>query len=185
VAANNVAGGGEVTLKETLSYTWQLYLPRLPFMHRVYFPGGYPVWTVWLSGSIGHFGWLDYTFPAWVYTAGKYLFLVFVALALAGLFQLRRGIKALVPIFACFAIMALGLLGAIGYSGIRYRLSSGYQFEQARYLFPLLALYGAFVVLVARGAGRRWAPALAAALVLLAMAHGLFAEMLTISRYYG
>jgi hypothetical protein len=41
------------------------------------------------------------------------------------------------------------------------------------------------MVLAARGVGRRWAPALGAALVVLAMAHGLFAETLTISRYYG
>ena len=58
-------------------------------------------------------------------------------------------------------------------------------FEQARYLFPLLALYALFMVLAARGLGRRWAPVLGGALVVLAMAHGLFAETLTISRYYG
>jgi hypothetical protein len=46
-------------------------------------------------------------------------------------------------------------------------------------------LYGLFVVLVAFSAGRRWAPALGAAIVVLAMAHGLFAMTLTISRYYG
>ena len=81
--------------------------------------------------------------------------------------------------------MTLGVLAEIGYAGIRYRASTGFGFEQARYLFPMLALYGLFVVLVARGAGRRWAPVLGAALVLLAMAHSLFAETLTISRYYG
>ena len=88
-------------------------------------------------------------------------------------------------IFGCFGVMALGLLGAIGYAGIRYRLSTGYPFEQARYLFPLLAFYGLFIVLVARALPRRWAPLLGALLVVLAMAHGLFAETLTISRYYG
>jgi hypothetical protein len=64
-------------------------------------------------------------------------------------------------------------------------MSTGYPFEQARYLFPLLPLYALFVVLAARGAGRRWAPLLGAGLVLLAMLHGLFGETLTISRYYG
>jgi hypothetical protein len=98
---------------------------------------------------------------------------------------MRRGIRSVLPIFACFAVMALGLLGAIGYTGIRYRLSTGYPFEQARYLFPLLVFFAVFVVLAARGVGRRWAPALGGALVVLAMAHGLFAETLTISRYYG
>jgi hypothetical protein len=87
--------------------------------------------------------------------------------------------------FACFFVMAIGLFGAIGYAGIRYRLSTGYQFEQARYLFPLLSLYAVALVLAARAPSRRWAPVLAAMIVLLAMAHGLFAETLTISRYYG
>jgi hypothetical protein len=184
VNANTVPSGQVISLRETLSYTWQLYLPRLPFMHS-YFPGRHPLLNIWLDGAIGRFGWVDYSLPAWVYTLGRFLLAGFVALALAGIFRLRARLRPVLPIVACFAVMVVGLLGEIGYTGIRYRLSTGFQFEQARYLFPMLALYGAFIVLVARGAGRRWAPALGAALVVLAMAHGLLAETLTISRYYG
>ncbi len=176
--------GGTVTLRETLDYVWQLYLPRLPFMHHVYFEG-YPFWGTWFNGSIGHFGWLDYTFPEWVYRDARYPFYLLVAAALAGLVRVRGRIRGLLGIIVCFAVMALGVLGAIGYSGIRYKLSTGDTFEQARYLFPMVALYALFLVLAAKGAGRRWGPALGAAIVLLAMAHGLFAETLTISRYYG
>ena len=176
--------GGAVTLHQTVDYIWELYLPRLWFMHHAYFTE-YPLWTTWLNGSIGHFGWLDYTFPGWVYTDGRYLLYALAALALLGVLHSRKSIRSLLPIFGCFAVMALGLLGAIGYTGIRYRLSTGYPFEQARYIFPLLVFYAAFIVLAARGAGRRWGPALGAALVVLAMAHGLFAETLTVSRYYG
>lgn len=184
VGANRTATGSPVTLNETLDYVWQLYLPRLWFMHHTYFVK-WPFWEIWFNGSIGHFGWLDYTFPGWVYSDGRYVLYLLLALAIAGAVRVRRSIVPVLPILACFGVMALGLLGAIGYSGIRYRLSSGYQFEQARYLFPLLALYGGFLALSAKGAGRRWGPAVGAAIVLLAMAHGLFAETLTISRYYG
>ncbi len=177
-------GGGVVTLHETLDYIWQLYLPRLWFMQHSYFTS-YPVIGIWLNESIGHFGWLDYSFPPWVYTDGHYLFYTLGVLALAGLFRVRSYVVALVPIFACFAVMAVGLLAAIGYTAIRYKLQTGEQFEQARYLFPLLVFYALFIVMAARGVGRRWAPALGAVLVVLAMAHGLFAETLTISRYYG
>jgi 4-amino-4-deoxy-L-arabinose transferase-like glycosyltransferase len=181
---SHVAGGGVVTLNQTIDYTWELFLPRLWFMHHAYFPKS-PLWQTWFNGSIGHFGWLDYTFPDWVYSDARYVLYALLALAAVGLVRARTHIRPLAPLFACFAVMALGLIGAIGYSGIRYAMSTGYQFEQARYLFPLLPLYGLFIVLAARGGGRRWGPAIGAALVALAMVHGLFAETLTISRYYG
>jgi len=182
---NKIAGGGAVSLRETLDYTWELYLPRLPFMHHTFFHGQYPLWGTWLDGLIGHFGWLDYTFPAWVYTAGRWLLFAFAGLALVSLYRLRARLRGVLPIVVCFAVMTLGVLGAVGYTGVRYQLSTGFGFAQARYLLPLLPFYGAFIVLVALGVGRRWAPALGGALVVLAMTHGLFAETLTVSRYYG
>ena len=178
-------GGGAVTLRETLDYIWQQYLPRLPFMHRNFFPGGNTLIHVWLNGLVGRFGWLDYGFPGWVYTVAEWLLVPFLILAAFALAQAREAVRRVLPLFVCFGVMTLGLLVAIGYAGVRYQLSTGFQFAQARYLFPLIALYALFGVTVARGAGRRWAPVLGAGLVLLAMAHGLFAETLTISRYYG
>ncbi len=175
--------GHAVNLRETLVYIWQLYLPRLPFM-RVEF-NYFPPTAVWLNGSIGHFGWLDYTFPLWVYTVARWVFVALALLAGLTVVRMRARVFSVVPLLVCFAVMVVGLLGAIGYAGIRYRAVNGFPFEQARYLFPLLSLYALFVVLAARGVGRRWAPVLGAALVVLAMAHGLFAETLTISRYYG
>jgi Predicted membrane protein (DUF2142) len=182
--SSSLPSGGAITLRETLDYTWELYLPPLWFMHHAYF-GSYPLIAIWLNESVGHFGWLDYNFPAWVYNDAHKVFYVLAVLALVGLVRVRAKIKGLLPIFGCFAVMAVGLLGAIGYAGIRYQLNSGAQFVQARYLFPLLVFYALFMVLAARGVGRRWAPALGAVLVVLAMVHGLFAETLTISRYYG
>jgi 4-amino-4-deoxy-L-arabinose transferase-like glycosyltransferase len=184
-ATSSALPSGEViTLKESLDYVWELYLPPLWFMNHRYF-ATYPGWEIWLNGSVGLFGWLDYRFPVWVYEYCQYIFYALSALAIAALVRLRRRLLGMLPIFVCFGVMALGMLGSIGYTGIRFRLTSGTQFEQARYLFPMLAFYGAFAVLAARGVGRRWAPVLAGAIVVAAMALGLFAETLTISRYYG
>jgi 4-amino-4-deoxy-L-arabinose transferase-like glycosyltransferase len=177
------AGGRVINFRETLDYIWQLYLPRLPFMYREF--SYYPLITTWLDGTVGQFGWLDYSFPQWVYTVAHWLFAGLGVLALVEIVRMRRAIGPWLGMFVCFAVMAAGLLGAIGDAGIHYRASTGDVFEQARYLFPLLAFYGLFMVVAARGVGRRWAPVLGGALVVLAMAHGLFAETLTISRYYG
>jgi 4-amino-4-deoxy-L-arabinose transferase-like glycosyltransferase len=183
-ATGPLPGHRVISLPETLDYTWQLYLPKLPFMNHVYFPAP-PLREYFFNGAIGHFGWLDYGFAPRVYQLAWDGCLVLVALALVGLWRARRELSGLGRPALAFAVMAVGLLGAIGYDGIRYRTSTGFVFEQARYLFPLLPLYAVFLVLAARAAPRRWAPALGAALVVLAMAHGLFAMLLTVSRYYG
>jgi 4-amino-4-deoxy-L-arabinose transferase-like glycosyltransferase len=183
-ATAGLPGGQLITLRQSLDYAWELYLPKLPFMNHAYFTYS-PLRQTFFDGAIGRFGWLDYSFPSRVYTLAQDAFLVLAALALIGLWRSRREILAVWPIVIGFGVMAAGLMGAIGYTGIRYRTATGLPFEQARYLFPLLAIYAVFIVLVSRAAPRRWAPALGAALVILAMAHGLFAELLTVSRYYG
>ena len=187
VAVTNGTGGAasaSVTWPATLDYTWELFLPKLGFMNHVYF-GQNPLWPIWFDGAVGRFGWLDYSFPAWVYTDLQDLVYALAALALIGLLRVRSVIRGLAPMFACFTVMALGLVGIIGYIGIRYQLSNGQPFPQARYLFPLLVFYALGIVLAAKALPRRWGPVLGGLLVVLAMAHGLFGETLTISRYYG
>jgi 4-amino-4-deoxy-L-arabinose transferase-like glycosyltransferase len=184
VTTGGTGAGAAITWRETLDFTWELYLPRLPFMNHVYF-SQYPIWHLWLIGAVGRFGWLDYSFPAWVYTDMQDLVYALAALGAIGLVRVRGAIRGLIPLFACFAVMALGLLGIIGYLGIRYQADTGDTFAQARYLFPLLCFYALAIVLAAKALPRRWAPVLGGLLVVLAMAHGLFAETLTISRYYG
>ena len=154
-------------------------------MNHTYFPQYYPLWQIWLDGSIGHFGWLDYSFPAWVYTDLRYVVYGLAAFAAIGLVRVRAAIRELLPLFACFAVMAVGLMGIIGYLGIRYQINTGTLFAQARYLFPLFVFYALGIVLATKALPRRWAPVLGGLLVVLAMTHSLFAETLTISRYYG
>jgi len=186
-SVTGAAGSGATTITwhEIFDYTWQLYLPHLGFMNHNYFPGIYPLWQIWLDGSIGHFGWLNYTFPLWVYNDFQRLVYVLAALGAIGLWRVRAAIRPLLGLFACYAVMALGLLAIIGYLGARDLATSSTLFPQARYLFPLLAFYALAIVLATKALPRRWAPVLGGLLVVLAMAHSLFAETLTISRYYG
>ena len=179
------SGASAVSWHEIFDYTWQLYLPALGFMNHFYFPGVYPLWQTWLYGSIGHFGWLNYSFPLWVYHDFQRLVYALAALGAIGLWRVRGAIRPLLGLFACYAVMALGLLAIIGYIGARDTAVTNYPFPQARYVFPLLPFYALAIVLATKALPRRWAPVLGGLLVVLAMAHNLFAETLTISRYYG
>ena len=65
------------------------------------------------------------------------------------------------------------------------RGSSAGGFGQPRYLLPMLALGGAALVLSARGAGRRWGPAVGTLIVVLFLAHDLFSQLQVIARFHG
>ncbi len=176
------AGPSGGNLRQLLSYVWQFYLPRLPGMKAQF--GFYPLWHVWFQGFIGRFGLLDYGFPKWVYYLALGIFALLLGLVVRELARRRRAVAARWREWLAYALIAGGLLAAIARAGFPYHLQTHFVFEQARYLFPLLALYGLFIAVALRGAGRRWGAALAGTLVVAALAHDLFAQLLTLQRYY-
>jgi Predicted membrane protein (DUF2142) len=166
-----------------LSYAWQFYLPRLPFMDPQFTAS--PLYNVWFKGFIGSFGWLDYGFPGWVYTLALWIVLAVCALAGRELFMKRAVLRSRLPELITYAAIMVGLLILTNGNGYSARVGGAGGFEQARYLLPLLALYGAIVALAARGAGRRWGPSVGVLLVSVAIAHTAVAMLLTLTRYYG
>lgn len=182
-AAGEDSGAHAITVAEQLSYTWQLYLPRLPFMNDQF--AYFPPWQSWFKGGIGLFGWLDTPFDGWVYTLAALLAVPIVVLALVALVRHRAALRARLLELVTYAAIVGGLLLSVGLLGLRYRLDTGSAFEQFRYLLPFAALYGAAIALAAVGAGRRLSRPVGAALVVLALAHGLFAQLLVIGRFYG
>jgi 4-amino-4-deoxy-L-arabinose transferase-like glycosyltransferase len=175
--------GYAITRREQISYTWQLYLPRLPFMQDKF--AEYPLWQTFFKGTIGRFGWLDTTFPAWVYRLAGLIVLPFVLLALVALWRRRSVLRARWAELLAYAVIVLAVLVSIGVQGLQYKIDTGFNFEQARYLLPLVPLYAVALALAARGAGARFERPVGAVIVTLAMAHGLFAQLLVISRFYG
>jgi small subunit ribosomal protein S36 len=185
-ASTNLTGGSDgavsIGLAERLGYTWQLYLPRLPFMNDQF--AYFPPYTTWFKGGIGVFGWLDTPFPDWTYTLALVIVVPLALLAVVALVQRRHVLLEHWPEVLTYGLMVAGLLVSIGFSGVRYRKDTGFIFEQTRYLLPLLPLYATAVALAALGAGRRLARPLGATIVVLAMGHGLFAQLLVIGRFY-
>lgn len=175
--------GHASSLREKVSYVWQLYLPRLPFQADLI--PGVAARQVWLNGLIGNFGWLDYGFSAWIYEVGLGLALALALLVMVGAFTARRALWARRAEVAVYAAAVVGLALVIGQQGYTAFIDSPHRFEQARYLLPLLALGGAGAALAARAAGRRWAPTVGVVLVFVVAVHGAAAQLLTLARYYG
>ncbi len=165
-----------------LSHIWQLFLPPLPGMHRQF--SYLPFAHTWLKGFVGRFGWLDYTFPGWVYNAAGGLMGLICALAVVELVRRRRALAGRLGELAVYGLALVGLCVEIGVESYREAILTGGVFEQARYLLPLLCLYAAIVALATRAGGRRFGPAIGAAIVMIAIGHDLFSQAITIARYY-
>ena len=165
-----------------LSHIWQLFLPDLWMNPQ--FPTYMPLWRMWFIGVVGRFGWLDYEFPLWLDDLALVLAIIVVALALVELVRRRRALIARVAEAAVYGLVPLGLAVVIGVQSYDALVGTGAVFEQPRYLLPLLGLYGAVVALAVRAGGRRWAPALAVAFVVLALGHDIYGQLLTVARYY-
>ncbi|HTA05200.1 MAG TPA: DUF2142 domain-containing protein, partial [Solirubrobacteraceae bacterium] len=175
------AGGRAFSLHEEVTHVWQLFLPHLwmnPQFHYSSF------WETWFKGFVGRFGWLDYDFPSWVYEVAKYISLLVCGLALAELVRSRDALRRRLGELSVYVLALVGVCIAIGVQSYRFLVANGGVFEQARYLLPLLALYGAVIALAVRFGGRRWGPTIGAGLVVLAIGHDLFAQAITIARYY-
>ncbi|MFL5908072.1 MAG: DUF2142 domain-containing protein [Solirubrobacterales bacterium] len=171
------------SLPDALNYGWQFYLPRLPFMDPLFHH--YPLYAVWFKGFIGTFGWLEYGFPKIGYTLALWTTLAIVALAVRELIVNRAVVRSRVAELVTYAAIMGGLLVLTNGNGYTARVGGAGGFEQARYLLPLLPLYGAIIALAARGAGRRWGPFAGILIVSLAIAQSAVAILLTLTRYYG
>jgi hypothetical protein len=172
-------------LREQLVYSWQSFLPRLGFMKDEFPTMTYPAWDLYWRGLVGRFGWLDYDFPLWVSWVCLGLGVTVVAAAISGLVRLRALMRGRWAELGVYALAVLGLLATISVAGYRARLQSGQIFEQARYLLPLVPIYGALVAVGARSLGRRWGAALGGLVVMASLALTIFAQVLTVNRYYG
>ena len=122
------------------SYLWQFYLPRLPFQREFGALPERPVFDVWLKGGWAAFGWLEVTFPQWMYVLLAALTVAILAGTVTAVARAWRRIDAWVVAF--FGLAALALLAGLHWTEFRTLEGGIGPFNQGRYLLPLLSLMG-------------------------------------------
>jgi predicted membrane protein DUF2142 len=172
------------SLWSELNYIWQLYLPRLPGTPND-FGGVTPAWGIWFKGYVGLYGWLDTTFPQWVYEGALIVAIVLAGLCVRALVSSASALRSRLGELAVYFVMGLGLLLLIGGDSYLAFPHINAEYGQVRYLLPMLPLFGVVLALAARGAGRRWGPAVGAAIVLLFLGHDIFSQLQVVARFYG
>ena len=173
---------GQRSTQGYLTFLWQYAFPQLPFMFN-WFKGWAP-YDLWFISWAGRYGWGDSGYERWIVGTFGAIVLVMLAFVARALWIRRAELRSRLGEILVYATLAGGLLLLLSWVGYGYRTTNGATFEQGRYLFPLMALWGALFAIGVVGIGRRVGPLIAVSLVLLAVALDVGGVMIMIQRYY-
>jgi Predicted membrane protein (DUF2142) len=191
VSAGMTAGGASVsgTLSRVLdapdvylSYTWQMFLPRLPFMNDLHVQK-WPAFDVFIEGGWAAFGWLVVRFPGWVYVVVAGVSLAMAALCVAAVVRhrsaaWRHGWELAVLLVALAGVVA-GVEGAYFTNAPRPVPA-----EQGRYVFTALVPLAAIAVGGTLAFRERVATVAASVLAAAVMAFAYASQLLALSRFF-
>jgi hypothetical protein len=116
-----------------LGYIWRLYLPPLPGMHPD-FAGLFTARQIWFDWYIGLYGWLDTTFPGWVYDFALIPAALIAGLCVRGLLTSAGRLRGHVAELVVYGAMCAGLMALIGADSYIAFPALDAEYGQARYL---------------------------------------------------
>ena len=179
------AVGGDLSadrVRQFVSYVWQFYLPRLPFMDPS-ISASYGIGELF-DRFVSGFGMLEAAFPPGVLRALKVTALLVAVLAVAGLIARRHELRRRLDVVAVCVAMAIGYLALLHAAAFRSLLTSSDPVITGRYLLPLLPFYGAAIALAVAWLPRRWAPVAGAVAVSSVLLLQLAAMGVLFTRFY-
>lgn len=148
-AVNTFAGGNHPTLfniRQFLSYVWQYYLPRLPWMVPFRTTGDLGLSDTWIREGIGDFGWLVVVLPEWVYTVTTVVAAALGVAVVWVLVRIRHGGRLALAAFYLLAVVAL--LGGLHLYEYQSVVAGNGPLLQGRYLLPVVGVLGLIVGLL-------------------------------------
>jgi hypothetical protein len=168
--------------REFVSYVWQFYLPKLPFMDPAIGPD-YGVQPAFVETFYGVFASLEVRWPPRVYDALALLSAAgLVALAVV-VVRARRALRWDVTLM--LAAIPVALVVALHYAAYRnLQIDPGNPVIVGRYLFPLLPLFGLAIAVVVRALPRNASIALGTLILTSGALLGLSGLGMTAVRFY-
>ena len=166
-----------------LSYLWQVFLPRLPFMTPRFPASVYPAFVIFVERGWGAFGWYDVFFRPWVYAVILIAMLLAIPLgAWAARHEwgwVRRHRLEVLALIAMPVAVIVGVEAAYYTPHIRPVLA-----EFGRYAFPAIAPVAALVVGALHAFGRRYMLTAGAGLLAAMIALSYASQLLTLTSFY-
>ncbi|HTA35485.1 MAG TPA: phospholipid carrier-dependent glycosyltransferase [Solirubrobacteraceae bacterium] len=170
-------------LPDFLSYLWQVFLPKLPFMTAHFPTSTYPGFVIFIERGWAAFGWYDVLFPSWVYSLILAASLLVLALAPLAAWRewgwLRRHAPEALAVIVMPIAVIVGFVAAYYTPGARPAIA-----EFGRYAFPAIGPIALLVVGALHAFGRRWMPYAGVALLVAMLALSYSSQLLTLTGFY-
>lgn len=185
--ATNIAPGVDplrpVTLTGFLSYIWQWYLPSIGSMDE-YWVGVPPAFRVFFGGFLADFNSLDTNFPDGFYKVAVVAATLMLALTVRAVWDRRARLRTQWPFVIYPAVAVAGTALLIHATGYLLWTQDAQVFAQGRYFFPVLAVFGLYIVTSGIGSGRRLGLAVASAAAVALACTNVAGMMLSLGRFY-
>lgn len=175
-------GSHPFSVRQFLSYVWQFYLPRLPFMTSFRTTPHLPVYDIWVQQGVGTFGWLDVYLPHWMYPAAA-ITLAAIAISTVALLSRLRDPRHL-ALLAFFALTAVALFGLLHVTDYRSLIAGQGTAVQGRYLLPVVGLLGLATGLIVNQLPRRGRPLACGAVLAAVLAMQTISLAAIVQAYY-
>jgi Predicted membrane protein (DUF2142) len=165
-----------------LSYTWQMFLPRLWFMNDLHVQK-WPAFDVFIEGGWAAFGSLVVRFPHWVYLVIVAVSLVAAALCALAVVRWRSQARGLGWELAVLIVAIAGVIGGVeaAYYTSQPRPVPA---EQGRYIFTAVVPLATIAVGAAMAFRERLAPLVATALAAAVIGLGYASQLLTLTGFF-
>jgi hypothetical protein len=197
-ASSSTAGGGAPSaigtnanaasqalhhIPDFLSYLWQMFLPRLPFMTAHFPSSAHPGFVIFIERGWGAFGWYDVLFPSWVYAAILLASLIVLVLSPWGAWRERSWLSAHVPEALAVILMPVAVIA--GFAAAYYTPGARPAIaEFGRYAFPAIGPIALLVVGALHALGRRLMLGAGVALLVATIALSYASQLLTLTGFY-
>jgi hypothetical protein len=176
--------GARFDPRQFVSYVWQFYLPKLPFMTPSIGPD-YGVRTAFVETFYGVFASLEVRWPALVYDLLALATLAGLVALAAVLVRARATLRARWDLTLMLAAAPVTLIAALHFAAYRnLQIDPSDPIIVGRYLFPLLPLFGVAVAVVVRALPRPASLALGTTLLLTGALLGISGLGMTAVRFY-
>ncbi len=147
-----------------LSYLWQTFAPRLPFMTDLH-SQRWPAYDIYVERGFAAFGWYAVKFPIWVYVLIAVAALAAGALCAVALWRERIAARARGWELTALVVAVVGVIGGVAAAYMTSHGDRPVVAEQGRYAFTAIVPLATIALGACFAFGRRRAPAVAGGVV--------------------